>query len=102
MGKCNCWIVFGFFNFQILDEELIVEDWKLIQWWRDQEDVVEGQKMVVRFCLGSFMFEVEVIVQCIKEIEKVFGSFEVKFKEEGMFYFNKCVVKFFYGFVVIF
>ncbi|CAP60574.1 uncharacterized protein PODANS_1_8630 [Podospora anserina S mat+] len=100
-GKCNCRIVFGPFNPQISDEELTAEDWKLIQWWRDQEDAVEGQKTVARPRLGSSTSEAEVIAQRIKEIEKVFGSFEVKPKEEGMSYLNKRAVKPSHGSVAI-
>ncbi|KAK0670390.1 hypothetical protein QBC41DRAFT_364064 [Cercophora samala] len=81
-GKCNCRASFGAFKPQVPDEELTAEDWKLVQWWREQEDAAESKKLEARPLSGS-KSEAEAVLQRIREIERVFGSFEMKTNDEG-------------------
>ncbi|KAK4180772.1 hypothetical protein QBC36DRAFT_374783 [Triangularia setosa] len=100
-GKCNCRAIFAPFRPLIPDEELTAEDWEFVQWWREQENAAESRNTEAKHHSRGGENEAEAISQRIKEIEKLFGNFEVKPNDRGVLKMQKPNDKLRHGSVAI-
>ncbi|KAK0728978.1 hypothetical protein B0T21DRAFT_291746 [Apiosordaria backusii] len=92
-GKCNCRAIFAPFKPLIPDEELTADDWKLVQWWREQEKAFHGQDDEARRHRSDVENEEEAISRRMKEIDELFGSFDIKGHDGGMAQSRKPSIK---------